>query len=70
MDVGVYRGTGRQRFCAARWVIAGLLTAATLILTGCLPAAAGQQVDIEAPGQTGGVPASAQAPPPPPALPA
>jgi hypothetical protein len=71
MDVDGYRKAGRQRSRTTRWPTAGLLVAATLSLTGCLPASANQGgVDIQAPGLTGGVPASAQAPPPPPELPA
>jgi hypothetical protein len=71
MRVDRHRRTGRDGVCTARRATAGILAAATLSLTGCLPAAAGQGIDVRTPGvQTGGVPASAQPPPPAPELPA
>ncbi|SDY19092.1 hypothetical protein SAMN05661080_02647 [Modestobacter sp. DSM 44400] len=56
-----------------RRTTAGLLAAAALTLTGCSPGPAVEGTDIQAPGPhggTGGVPASAQLPPPPPTRPA
>ena len=73
MDVDRDRGTDRRGRRCTRWTAAGLLAAATLQLTGCLPAAVDRGVDIQAPvpgGRTDGVPAAAQLPPAPPTLPA
>ena len=67
MDVDRYRRTRRGARCRARRSSAGMLVAAVLGLTGCLPAAGGEGTDVQAPGpdgQTRAVPASAQLPPP------
>jgi hypothetical protein len=68
MDVDRHRRTtgGRQLPHRARSGTAALLAAAVLSLSGCLPDSAGGDLDIQAPGGTHGVPASAQVPPPPP----